>query len=124
MSNDNLMSLVSMVEKKNVPLVLPGITIVSTTEANALKLFESEHKSRNPLVNVLFRIDLSIQCKKSTSDKWGNQQHTFDLSKIIDDDFGCQEKALMYRINANLKKYYIEKEMLRGGQKLHIFTMK
>lgn len=32
MSNDNLMSLVSMVEKKNLPLVLPGITVVSTTE--------------------------------------------------------------------------------------------
>ena len=29
----------------------------------------------------------------------------------------------MYRINASLKKYIIDKEMMRG-QKLHIFTMK
>jgi hypothetical protein len=60
LSNDNLLSLVGMVETKNLDLVLPGISIVSTTEEDALKIFRKEHKSRSALVNVLFRIDLSI----------------------------------------------------------------
>ena len=85
-SSDNLMSLVSMVEKKNLPLLLPGITVVSTKEEDALRIFNQEHKSRNALVNVLFRIDLSIQCKGTTSETWGNQQQCFDLNKILDDD--------------------------------------
>lgn len=60
LSNDNLLSLVGMVETKNLDLVLPGMSIVSTTEEDALKIFRKEHKSRSALVNVLFRIDLSI----------------------------------------------------------------
>ena len=60
-----------MVERKELDLILPGMTIVSTTEADALKIFRTEHKSRSPLVNVLFRIDLSIQTIGTTAEKWG-----------------------------------------------------
>ena len=112
-----------MVEKRELDMILPGMTIVSTTEADALKIFRKEHKSRSPLVNVLFRIDLSIQTKNTTADKWGNQERCFDLSKILE-DVDYQDKAMVWRISTTLKKYFIEKEMLRNGQKLHIFTMK
>ena len=112
-----------MVERKDLDLILPGMTIVSTTEADALKIFRTEHKSRSPLVNVLFRIDLSIQTIGTTAEKWGYQQRCFDLAKIME-DFEYQDKAMVWRISASLKKYFIEKEMLTNGQKLHIFTMK
>lgn len=71
-------------------ILLPGVSLGYLKEADAFEFFKEEHKSRNSLHNLIFKLKFDIE--KGRPDYHGRNTHhnnlkvCFDLPKLMEQD--------------------------------------
>ena len=71
-------------------ILLPGVTLAYLKEADAFEFFKEEHKSRNTLYNLIFKLNFDLEKGRVDYHARGTHHNSlkvcFDLSKLMEND--------------------------------------
>lgn len=117
-SQENLDSLIELSgsSKTDKCIVLPGVTIVYLNEDDAFQKFSEEHRSRQKLQNVCFRIYMdttegrpNYKCQQQNRQVHGTLQTCFNLEKLMESQ-EFKDQAMVSRLFGQIVDYFIERD--------------
>lgn len=114
------------VDKVDRRILFPGVTIVYLNETKALEFFNTEHTSRNTLVNIMFKLEFDLEKgakefhdRKRT--RHGNLRTCFNLGMLMEQEQSdWDDAALIPRTLAKVARYDSFEDRER---KIHLFDL-
>ena len=118
-NQDNLDVLQEMADKGKEKIdrrvLFPGVTVVHLNEDDSQEVFQAEHKSRNTLHNITFKLKLDAEMGRHSAysrekDMYGTLKTCMDLHKLMDGSPEYRNQALITRFVGKIEHYYKEKD--------------